>query len=183
MVILGKTNSGKNLISDILIKKYGCRRIITYTTRPMRDVEIQGETYHFISEEEFQNKINDGFFAEWKSYNSAFGIWYYGTSLPDMQNIDSDNSIIILTPDGYKDIKSKLGYYPKSVYIYVNNDTMRQRASSRGDKKEEIERRIQHDNIDFKGLGEMVDRVIYNNTGSDINEVAAKVYEEMRKKV
>ena len=60
MVILtGKTCSGKNLVRDKLVNEHGFKSLITYTTRPMRPGEIQDVTYHFISEEEFNQKVKE----------------------------------------------------------------------------------------------------------------------------
>ena len=107
LVILGKTSSGKDRTVNELISKYNYKKIITYTTRPMRKAEKQDITYHFINTDEFINKINTGFFAEWKSYVTVNGLWYYGTALEDLENAD-DNSVIILTPAGYRDIIKKM---------------------------------------------------------------------------
>ena len=45
--------------------------------------------------EEFNQKIEEGFFAEYQSYNTEFGVWNYGTALDDLENSD-DKSVIIM---------------------------------------------------------------------------------------
>ena len=70
LVLMGKSCSGKDTIANELVK-YGYEKFVSYTTRPMRDDEIQDQTYHFISEDEFISKINDGFFLEYRKYLSA----------------------------------------------------------------------------------------------------------------
>ena len=136
----------------------------------MRKGEKQDVTYHFISEEDFKQKINEGFFAEWKSYITVDGVWYYGTALEDLENAD-DKSVIILTPDGYRDVANKLSKKPISIYIYANNATIKKRLLKRGDDKNEAQRRLEHDNEDFKGIENEVDRIVYNNDGIDIDDV------------
>ena len=69
VVLLGKTSSGKDTVCNQLIQK-GYKKLVTYTTRPMRPGEIQDVTYHFISDEDFYDKINSNFFAEWKVYQT-----------------------------------------------------------------------------------------------------------------
>ena len=86
-----------------LVEK-GYSRIVRYSTRPKRKGEKQDITYHFISDEEFKYKIDEGFFAEWKSYITNEGVWYYGSSLEDIENADN-KSVIILFRQGYRDIK------------------------------------------------------------------------------
>ena len=175
LILIGKTSSGKTLIKEKLIEN-GFTGITTYTSRPMRKGEKQDVTYHFISEEDFKQKINEGFFAEWKSYITVDGVWYYGTSLEDLENTD-DKSVIILTPDGYRDVVNKLSKKPISIYIYANNPTIKKRLLKRGDDNNEAQRRLEHDNEDFKGIENEVDRIVYNNDGTNINEVVQKILE------
>ena len=88
LILIGKTASGKDTISNKLISEYGYKKLITYTTRPIRKGEINDVTYHFVSDKEFKQKIKNNFFAEYKSYNTEFGTWYYGTALEDLKNSD-----------------------------------------------------------------------------------------------
>lgn len=163
VIILGKTCSGKDTIVNKLCNEYGYKKIITYTTRPMRDGEINGKTYHFITKEEFLEKINNKFFLEYKKYNTTQGEWYYGCSFEDINNAD-EKSVIILTPMGYLDL---LYFCPainhKSIYLKVDEDIIKQRLIERGDNKEEAERRLINDNKDFSTAAMIVDKVICNN--------------------
>ena len=76
LILLGKTCSGKTTIAKELEMKHGFHRIPTTTCRPMRKGEIQDIDYHFISEEEFLEKIENSFFIEYKSYDTSSGRWY-----------------------------------------------------------------------------------------------------------
>ena len=135
-----------------MVKNHGYRQIITYATRPKRKGEKQDITYHFISDEEFKQKIDEGFFAEYKSYNTEFGTWYYGTALEDLKNAD-DKSVIILTPAGYRDVRSELhNENITCIYLYANSSTIKKRLEKRGDNPNEVVRRINSDTEDFKGF-------------------------------
>ena len=174
LTISGKSASGKNFAARKL-EEYGYKTIVTYTTRSKRKGEKQDITYHFISDEEFKQKIDEGFFAEWKSYITNEGVWYYGSSLEDIENAD-DKSVIILTPQGYRDIKEKLpDKNIACIYLYENIDTMRKRLSKRGDDPKEVERRIKSDLEDFKNFESEADKIVYNNDGTDIDEVIKKI--------
>ena len=175
VILIGKTASGKDTISNNLVARHGYKKIITYTTRPMRDGEEQDITYHFVSEEDFKQKIKDGFFAEWKTYNTEFGVWYYGTAIEDLENAE-DNNIIILTPDGYRDVVNKLSNKPISIYVYANNSTIKSRLIKRGDDPKEAERRLLHDNEDFKGLENEINKIVYNNEGNNIDDVVDEIF-------
>lgn len=70
-----------------------------------------------------------------------------------------------------------------SLYLYTNNQTIRNRLKKRGDKKEEAERRIKADNADFDGVQNFVDRIFYNNERNDLDTVVKSIndYIEYRK--
>lgn len=175
LILIGKTTSGKDYVVKRLVQKHGYKKIITYTTRPMRKNERQDVTYHYISEEEFKSKIGESFFLEWKSYNTEFGTWYYGSALEDLKKSD-DKSVIILTPKDYRDVKNKLSRKDITcIYLYANNATLKKRLIKRGDNKSEAERRLLHDNEDFKGVENEVDRIVYNNDGTNIDDVVEKI--------
>lgn len=171
IILLGKTNSGKTTIQDILCKQYGYKPIVTCTTRPKRDGEIDGKTYHFLSNDEFLAKIADKKFAEYRSYNSVHGVWFYGSLKSSYR---TKNGIIILNPYGFKEIKKQLTNYkekPFSVFLNADDECIRNRAAERGDASAEIERRIVADEIDFAGIENEVNLCIDVNT--DMPEIIA----------
>lgn len=172
IIIFGKTASGKSRVVDELVKR-GFKKIVTTTTRPARKSEVDGVDYNFISEEEFEQLINTRYFAEWKKYDTVEGVWYYGSPLDEISRADN-KSIVILTPDGYRDIKDELDDHI-AIYIYVNNKTIRSRLSKRGDKKEEADRRIKQDNNDFKDAEFLADRIFYNNEDKDIGDLVDEI--------
>ncbi len=172
IIIFGKTASGKSRIVNELVKR-GYKKIVTTTTRPARKGEVDGGDYNFISEEEFEQLINTRYFAEWKKYDTAEGVWYYGSPLDEISRSDN-KSIVILTPDGYRDIKDELDDHV-AIYIYANNKTIRSRLSNRGDKKEEADRRIKQDNKDFKDAEFLADRIFYNNKDKDIGDLVDEI--------
>lgn len=178
LIVLGKTASGKDTIVKELVSKHGFKKVVTYTTRPMRKKEISDVTYHYIPEQEFLEKTQEGFFAEYKAYKTEEGIWYYGSAIQDYTNAD-EKCVIILTPNGLKDIlKLKIEF--SSIYVYANNSTIKERLAKRGDRKEEAERRLKQDNIDFKGVENMVDKIIYNNSNDSIDNVVNKLLAYLR---
>lgn len=176
IIIVGKSGSGKDSVVKKLTNFYDYKKIVTWTTRPMRPKEIQDVTYHFTDEETFEEKIEEGFFAEWKKYESIEGTWYYGTALLDLTTFNEDK-IIILTPDGYQEIKDIIGKDTLTVYLKSKNRILKSRLKKRGDNPKEIKRRLKHDKKDFKGIEKEVDVVIENNK-RDLWDIA-KMIEEM----
>ena len=174
IVIIGKTASGKDSIVKKLVNDYKYIKLITYCTRPMRNGEVNGETYHFVNTDDFMQKMKSGFFAEWKAYTTTEGVWYYGTAMEDLEKAD-DKTVVILTPDGYRDIKGKVDCKVVSIYLYANNSTIKKRLMARGDDQKEAERRVPHDNEDFKGIENEVDKIVYNNDDTNIDDVVQKI--------
>lgn len=174
LCLIGKTASGKTTIKDYLIKNYNFSGITTYTTRPKRDVESDN-TYHYISEKEFNEKILQGFWAEWKKYNTVHGTWYYGTSKESLES-SSESDIIILTPDGARDVlKYQKDFDLKIVYIYSNYATIKKRLKKRGDDTVEINRRMEKDSEDFRCATTIADRIVYNNYDDKLENVVQKI--------
>ena len=60
-----------------------------------------------------------------------------------------------------------------------NNQTIKKRLIKRGDDLKEAERRVSHDNDDFKGIENEVDKIVYNNDGTNIDDVVQKILKYM----
>ena len=75
--VMGKSASGKDTIYSRLLEneKLSLKRIVPYTTRPMRDGEEDGKTYHFCDEAKVQKLDEMGKIIELREYNTVYGIW------------------------------------------------------------------------------------------------------------
>lgn len=174
IILLGKTASGKDTIANYLVSNLGYKKLITYTTRPMRQGEVQNLQYHFISDEVFKEKIIHGFFLEYKIYHTQFGDWYYGSAKEDYEKADN-KTVIILTPEGYLDLLWEMkDIKHDAIYIKVGLLELQQRLSKRGDNEKETQRRLLQDNRDFQFVEDIVDRVIINQDKT-IEEVVNEI--------
>ena len=178
IILVGKTCSGKNAILEELLKDEKYKRVVTYTTRPPREGEIDGITYHFISSYDFLVKQFHGFFAETTSYDVALGDrWHYGTS---KECFNDDNGVLIMNPDGLKAIKNIPGLNYTSFYIMCDKKTLKKR----GDNPKEAKRRLKADKKDFEGMEGLCDYTIMNGDNTTPETVAdvIKHFYEMEKK-
>ena len=76
-IVSAPSGAGKtSLISELLKSIEGLEVSVSHTTRDMRDGEVHGEHYHFVTAEEFKLGIIDSLFLE---HANVFGN-YYGTS-------------------------------------------------------------------------------------------------------
>jgi guanylate kinase len=151
--LIGESCSGKSSIE----KRLNLKRIISYTTRPMRIGEKQDVDYHFITEEEYDKKLKNNFFAENTTYNS----WHYSVAKKDCKN----NSVCTVEPFGFRQLKKNKDLKITSFYIKVPERERTTRMMLRGDSVMESFRRIISDQGSFNGIEDEVDYVIENKHG------------------
>lgn len=68
IILVGKAASGKDHMRKILQGR-GFKYGVSYTTRPKREGEIDGEDYYFVSEQEFKSGIINELWYEWVEFN------------------------------------------------------------------------------------------------------------------
>lgn len=159
IAIVGHSASGKSTIEKILNEKYDIPRIVSYTTRPPRQGEIDGVHYHFIDEEKFKELESHGFFDETAKYRE----WYYGLSLKYI-DYKNNNYVAVVTPHGYYEIEKVVHpCYLTSFFVLVSENERLQRLIDRGDEMNEISRRIENDRRDFKNFEYVADFIVRND--------------------
>jgi guanylate kinase len=164
IVLIGKSGSGKDTILKEL-KKYGFNAIVSYTTRPKRHYEVDGVDYHFITEEEFMEKLKSDFFVEHTEYRG----WHYGIAKKDCD----ENGVVIVEPNGLKQLENKIDDI-SVFYVEASLETRVDRLYKRGDDPAEIGRRIIADEELFKDVSSMTEWII-NNDDNDMEELRMKV--------
>ncbi len=169
LILVGPSASGKTEATKILIEKYNLKKLVTYTTRNMRVHEVNGKDYHFISKEEFMDKIKNNFFIEYVEYNGNF----YGTSREDL----SKDKVVILEPAGVKAYVQKAKELIKICYLRTSIEYRLKRMIARMDDPKEIEKRIQNDDLIFnKELETLADWVIDSNDIS-LEDLTEQIYQ------
>lgn len=161
IVLVGASGSGKTSVAKELEKR-GYSRVVTYTTRPMRNGEKDGVDYHFLSDEDFDT-IKDCFVE-----HSTYRGWEYGCGI-SIRDIDNKNSVVILTPCGMRKLKKS---YPNSliypnkifvVYLNVDRNARLVKILQRGDNVDEAYRRNLSDVGMFDGVENEADVCIKND--------------------
>ncbi|MGN1000745.1 MAG: hypothetical protein ACI4OG_02280 [Bacilli bacterium] len=107
--IIGKNGAGKSYLANELYN-FGFKRNVGYTTRPMRDEEINGVDYYFISKKQFEEMISKEELVDYKFRNG----FYYGISKKNISN-----STILVSGDAKK-IENITGY--KILKLYIDCD-------------------------------------------------------------
>ncbi len=156
IVLVGESASGKSSIEKYLVDNCGYNKIVSYTTRPPREGEVDGVDYHFISKSQFRRLSEQDFFAEQAVYRD----WYYGVAKKDC----TDDKVAVLTPHGLRQVSKIKDINTISFYINVPRRDRLIKILQRGDDIEESYRRNLSDVGMFDGIWDEVDYMI-NNAG------------------
>lgn len=116
LVLSGPSGAGKSSLINKISKDIGDYYFsISTTTRPMREGEIEGVHYHFVSEEEFQKDIHEDHFLEYAVVHGN----YYGTSLKPVREALAEGKLVIFDIDvqGNTAVNNRLGDITTSVFI------------------------------------------------------------------
>lgn len=170
LILVGKSATGKDSVARELVK-LGYHKMVTTTTRPMREEEVDGISYNFISTDEFLKKYIDNEFLEVNYFDTAQGLWFYGSSL-DAYRYADDKTICILDPNGLKKvIENNIPHM--AILIIVSDDEIKKRQVGRGDSEIEANRRFEADKNDFEDIINYVTYSIRNDR--DVKEVAKEI--------
>ncbi len=77
--LMGKSASGKDYVYRTLLEEneLQLKRVVPYTTRPIRVREVDGKDYFFLTDEEALEMERAGRVIETRSYDTACGLWKY----------------------------------------------------------------------------------------------------------
>ena len=169
IALCGMAGSGKDTILKNVLKTYPqLHEIVSCTTRPPREGEINGKNYYFISNEEFAQKMYNMEMLECTVFND----WCYGTPLSSLDknkvNIGVFNldGLEILLEDSRLDLTIFFVDAPKKTRL------LRQLNRENNPDVDEIIRRYQTDEHDFKHIDFRLKEYIYlfNITPQDIEK-------------
>lgn len=142
IIVSAPSGSGKSTLVNALMEQVpGIRFSVSYTTRTPRGAERDGESYHYISREEFERRIDAGEFLE---YAEVFGN-YYGTHRSYVEAAAYSGYDLLLDIDvqGATQVMDKL---PDAVTVFIlapSREVLEQRLRKRSEDSEEtIQRRL-----------------------------------------
>ena len=163
VILSGVSGAGKDTIKKELMKRMeNIATLPSFTSRAMREGEEEGVQYHFISKEEFEDKIRKGDFYEYDLHHGN----YYGTSRELMSNKIKEGKIIVkdIEVNGTENLLKLLGNDTRIVTIFlkVEKEELKRRLIERGDKLADIELRLNRLEYEESKIG-LYDYVIKND--------------------
>ena len=132
--IMGKSASGKDTIYRELLHEFEgkLKKIVLYTTRPMREGEQEGREYFFVDETRYQQFTWENKLIEERAYSTIHGIWRYFTADDGQIDLEKHSYLAIGTLESYMQLKK---YFSESVlcpiYVQVEDGERLSRALAR----------------------------------------------------
>lgn len=172
--VMGKSSTGKDTIYKKLLEdsKLGLKKIVLYTTRPIREGETHSVEYYFTTVDELDSMKKENKIVECRSYNTIHGVWHYFMVKDEQINLEENNYLIIGTLESYLKTKEYFGNDTVlPIYIDIDDGERLSRALNREraqkePKYEELCRRFLADSADFsseKLEAAGINKVFYND--------------------
>ncbi|MCH5275824.1 MAG: guanylate kinase [Lachnospiraceae bacterium] len=155
--LMGKSSTGKDTLYKRLLEEnpFSLKKIIPYTTRPIRLGEENGVEYYFTDEAGFQKELEKGKVIEHRAYNTYHGLWRYFTLDDGQITLEKQSHICIGTLQAYESMRDYFGKETMvPILIELDDGERLQRALDRekgqeNPKYEEMCRRFLADSEDF----------------------------------
>jgi len=175
IALIGPSACGKDtLLNQIIEKGNNVHRIVSYTTRPPRENEIEGVSYKFITDEEMQKLILKDKMYECSEFNN----WIYGTGIDCFDK--NKVNIGVYNIDGVYMLQDALNIDLTVYYIIASdkNRLLRQLRREENPNIEEILRRYRTDKIDFSNLDGIKFKALHNDSAEDFVNCLEYIFQD-----
>ena len=138
LVLSGPSGVGKGTVKSAIVenKVFPFEYSVSMTTRKPRPGEVNGKDYYFVTQERFEQAINQGELLEYNQYVNNF----YGTPLAPVKKMLNEGKDVLLEIDvnGAQKVREKM---PDGVFIFLTPPvlhTLHLRLENRGTESEDV---------------------------------------------
>lgn len=178
ILIAGPSGAGKTTISNYLQKEYDIPRVITHTTRPKRQDEIDNKSYYFETDASFA-KLH--FFE-----HIRYGSYQYGSSREGLEKAWQGHDLVSLIVDiqGVKSYVKELGAQVYFLYVTTSSrDELKERLLKRGDSLASVQKRLSGRELnilpnDLKNKAHILLNDSWEETTKKLHELVKKLQAE-----
>jgi len=164
IIFSAPSGSGKTTLVRHILKTFPdqIEFSISATSRPKRGVEENGKDYHYLSVEEFKQKVANNEFLEWEE---VYAGTHYGTLKSEVEKIWAKGKAVIFDIDVEGGLNLKNQFKNEALGVFVMPPSIKileERLHSRStDSKESIARRVEKAEKELK-TAELFDVFILN---------------------
>ena len=139
ILIMGKSASGKDHIYKGLLQNssLNLKKVVLYTTRPMRQGEQDGVQYYFTDEKGYENFRDNRKIIEERTYDTMYGLWRYFTADDGQIDLTKGNYLMIGTLDTLVSLKNYYGEENICHIMITADDGQRLEWALRRERKQD----------------------------------------------
>jgi guanylate kinase len=178
-VITGPSGVGKGtLIRELLRRVPGLELSVSATTRAPREGEEDGRDYHFLTPEEFEQRVEEKDFLEFATYSGN----RYGTLRSEVERcLDSGRSVVLeIEVQGAQQVRAAK---PDSVQIFIappDPAVLRERLIGRGtDSTEAIDERLKVAEQELAAQDDFDHQIVNDDVGRAADDLVSVVRAEL----
>jgi guanylate kinase len=178
-VITGPSGVGKGTLIEKLLERIPELELsVSATTREPRPGEEDGRDYHFLTESEFERRVEAGDFLEHAAYSGH----RYGTLREAVEGRLAEGRSVVLEIEvqGARQVRAAM---PEAVLIFIappDPEALRQRLEGRGtDSPEAIERRLRTAELELEARVEFPHVIVNDDVQKAAAELEALVREQL----
>jgi len=132
LIISSPSGAGKTTLTHRLLQEFPELRFsVSHTTRKPRPNEVDGQDYHFVSEEMFRQVLDDDGFAEWAEVHGNL----YGTSVSEIDRARAAGKAGLLFDVDYQGARQIKEKFPHAIGVFIlppSMEELRRRLDARG---------------------------------------------------
>lgn len=178
VIISGPSGAGEDSVIQELGKLTKVNKVVNTTTREIREGEVEGVDYYFVSKSEFKDKIKRGEMAEWaQEYNDHL----YGVTNEELVRVENLGGVGLWKME-YKGVTAMRDKFPNvtSILIYAPLEVLEARIRRRDTVTDEhVNTRMEYTQEWYKHL-DIYDYVVENKEGL-LAETVSEVMDILKK--